>query len=113
MDLIFTSHFPIKSRIHAQILFLAMDDTRDSNIERPVDIGLDVRPVQSMTDYFLVKRAVTLWTFRRFSTYNSYATRLQTFEDRWAADKRRTPHSLSEAGFYYDCEIYTIIQIIY
>ena len=60
MDLIFASDFPIKRSIRSQISFRTMDDTRDSNIERSVDIGPEVRPVQTMTDYFLIKRVITL-----------------------------------------------------
>ena len=113
-DLLFASHFPIKRRICAQISFRTMDDTRDSsNTERSVDIGPEDQPIQSRTDYFLVKRAIALWPSPRFPAYNSYATRLRTFEERWPYDKTPKPHSLSKAGFYYDGEIYTLNQIIY
>jgi hypothetical protein len=85
-----------------------MDNTQNSNTERSVDIGPEVSPgspIPSLREHFLLRGTITHWTAPRFCNYNSYATRLRSYEGHWPSGKT-TPHSLSKAGFYYYGKIY-------
>jgi hypothetical protein len=58
-------------------------------------------PIPALTEHFVMKRAINLWTGPRHPTYNSLVQRIRSYKNNWPADGKPSPTALSEAGFYY------------
>ena len=82
------------------------ETTVDSTPKRSPDIPPDPHVVnRAMMEHYIQKRSIDYWAGPKYLAYNSLASRLRTFNNKWPQGKKPSPASLSEAGFFYDGEL--------
>ena len=87
-----------------------MEYRPNSTLERTVDIGPDFINLL-FTEKCVTNRIINLWSGPRYITYNTKASRLQSFIN-WPQGINLSTESLNDAGFFYIGAIHIQFQRI-